>query len=178
MKITFARVVIFFCVVLSGALGVFAWSQYKAINEMKTALAPGGRVESLTRAIQQYSHKHSELLRLTEGDLLHGEDKTPESYIRGIGYRDDVRMGQLEVDPDVQDDKSFVDMVYRINADDKDKKFNRLNLANFFYKLEEKSSRVRVTMLEIKASDRRVDPHEIPSDSWNFKAEVTLRKKK
>ena len=178
MKLTFARVVIFMCVVLSGALGVFAWSQQQKIDEMRTALGPGGEIEDLTRSIQRYSRKHSDLQRQMEGDLLSDQDKTPESYIRSIAYRDDVRMGQIEVDPDTRDDKNFVDMIYRINADDKDKKFSRLNLANFFYKLEEKSNRVKVTMLEIKTAEKRLDAHEIPSDSWNFKAEVTLRKKK
>ena len=138
MKFTFARVVIFLCVVLSGALGVLAWSQQQKIGEMREALGSGGEIERLTREIQQFSRKHTDLSRQAEGDLLTGEDKTPESYIRSVAYRDDVRMGQIEVDPDERDDKNFVDMIYRINADDKEKKFSRLNLANFFYKLEEK----------------------------------------
>ena len=178
MKFTFARVVIFLCVVLSGALGVLAWSQQQKIGEMREALGSGGEIERLTREIQQFSRKHTDLSRQAEGDLLTGEDKTPESYIRSVAYRDDVRMGQIEVDPDERDDKNFVDMIYRINADDKEKKFSRLNLANFFYKLEEKSNRVKVTMLEIKAAEKRLESHEIPGDSWTFKAEVTLRKKK
>ncbi|MFT5048739.1 MAG: hypothetical protein ACI8QZ_000126 [Chlamydiales bacterium] len=178
MKFTFARVVILLCVVLSGALGVFAWSQQKAIEEMRTALAPGGEVEDLVREIQVYSREHTELMKQKEGDLLSDEDQTPESYIRGVAYRPDVSMGQIEVDPDTRDDKSFVDMIYRINADDKAKKFTRTHLANFFFKLEEKSNRVKVTLLEVKAAEKRLDPHEIPSDNWTFKAEVTLRRKK
>ena len=177
MKLTFARFLMLGCVVLSGGLGVVAYSQHQDIQGLRSALSPNGKVEDLTRRVQTLSRQHSELLKQQEGDPLTGGEKTPESYVRSVAYHKNVQIGLVNFTPSTRDYGSFVDRIYRITPTDKDAAFTRPKLANFFFRLEEASKRVRVTEIELETASKKVKPEDVPDDRWRFKAQVTLRQK-
>ena len=52
---------------------------------------------------------------------------------------------------------------------------SRASVANFLYKLEELSRRVRVTSLKLTPHSR-LKPGELGDDFWTFSAEITARR--
>ena len=55
--------------------------------------------------------------------------------------------------------------------------FSRANVANFLYKLEEDSRRIKVTMVDLKTA-ARIQDGERPQDVWQMAAAITIREKK
>jgi hypothetical protein len=54
--------------------------------------------------------------------------------------------------------------------------FQRTQIANFMFKLEEGSKRVKVTEFEIGTA-KALKPEDIPDDKWTFKCSMTIRGK-
>ena len=71
--------------------------------------------------------------------------------------------------------KGVEDLTYSIKPKYRDKRFLRASVANFLYKLEELSRRVRVTSLKLTPHSR-LKPGELGDDFWTFSAEITARR--
>ena len=73
------------------------------------------------------------------------------------------------------------DKVYLISPSLKDDTFRREQIANYLYKLENESRRVRVTDLVVEALNadgkKNLKPEEYPSDLWSFTFTVTSRQR-
>ena len=83
----------------------------------------------------------------------------------------------LNVPAAEQFSKGIVDKKINIRPDNRERTFARTTIANFLYTLEAQSRRVKVTMITIENSDRRVKNHEIPKDQWTFLADITSRQR-
>ena len=177
-NLNFARVLIISMLVVSIPLGWMAWERNGQIAELRAALAKQGEVENTVRDIQALSRRHSALVREVDAEGIVGQ-ANPRSYITKIAYREEIELAQLKIDPSTREPiKGVVDNIYRVTSSQKDKSFGRVRLGNFFFMLEEKSRRVRVTELKLETANRRLKPHEFPDDQWTFECKVTSREKK
>jgi hypothetical protein len=75
--------------------------------------------------------------------------------------------------------KGIVDKKIRIKPTSRDKVFQRSKIANFLYKLEADSRRIRVTDMVIELGGKsRVREHEIPEEgNWTYDVEITSRQR-
>ena len=84
----------------------------------------------------------------------------------------------MAINPRPNVGRNFTDHTHTITPLDPKRDFGRVQLANFFYKLESDSSRVKVTDIDIRnMEDRGLDDAAIPPDRWTFKATITTREK-
>jgi len=174
----FARFLILVMLLASIPLGYFAYQQRMRIDDLRSALAEQGEVERLAADIQALSRQHSALARQVDEEGMRGQDD-PRSYITSIAYKDKVDIGQVEIVPSENEFiKGVIDKNYRVRPMNKDAQFGRTKLGNFLYSLESESRRVKVTEIKIEAADRKLKPHEKPSDRWKFECRVTSRQKK
>lgn len=173
----FARFLTLIMFLGSLPLGWFAWVQYERNTELRANLEQGGDVEETVRQILKYSRQHTKLQSEVTDEGLKGQTN-PNSYIQGIAIKKNVDIGLISVDPGTKDHKTYVDSTFRIKSNQKDSEFNRINLGNFFFSLENDSRRIRVTEIKMELKDRKTKPHDMPNDSWDFECTVTSRSKK
>ncbi|MEM7516919.1 MAG: hypothetical protein AAF368_08360, partial [Planctomycetota bacterium] len=64
---------------------------------------------------------------------------------------------------------------YEIRPSDTKRRFSRVKISNFLYKLEEESSRVKVTHVKMETGQRGLKEEQVPDDKWTLLAEVTSR---
>ncbi len=182
MKIFFAnfnvaRTLILLCLFGSIPLGWYGWEQYKTNRQLKSDLAKGGRIEMIIQETQRNAHIYDTLNE--EQDHYMGGVSDPQTYIRTIAREDQVELGQVDIDPSEQPrTKGIVDKIYRITPDNKQRTFHRTALANFLFRLEQASQRVRVTEIKMETeSSRKVKPEDVPNDMWTIEAKITSRQR-
>lgn len=170
-----ARAIILLSLLGSIGLAWFGATRRTEVKELRAALA--STVPSIVSDIQQLSEVHTKLTRDKDGDQFLRQ-ATPELYIRGIGDKPNLSLGQLTLDPKKDyPTKGIIDQKYRIVPEKKDRAYSRGQISEFLYYLEAESRRVRVTDVKIDLVDSKTKPHEIPRDAWTFEAEVTSRQK-
>ena len=175
----FARFIILACLVGSGPLAWRAWGQYEHNQFLASTLERGGEVESLVRRIQSNARLYSKLkLEQRDESLFGGEQADVHSYIRRQATDDNIDLGQVDITPRSIPSRIFTDHTHVIKPLDAKRDFSRTQLANFFYRLESESNRVKVTEVDIRnVSDKRLKDSEIPDDRWSFSATITTREK-
>jgi hypothetical protein len=67
--------------------------------------------------------------------------------------------------------KGYLDQLFDVTPPDKAKVYTRQQLATFFYRIENFTSRMRVTKIDLHLDDKR-KPED---DTWKFSAEFTTR---
>ncbi|HEX6882412.1 MAG TPA: hypothetical protein VF530_03465, partial [Planctomycetota bacterium] len=72
--------------------------------------------------------------------------------------------------------RDIEDKIYKISPDQKSQKYPRLQIANFLYRLEEASRRVKVTRLKLIPFEKTT-PGQVVKDLWTFEADLTTRTK-
>ena len=170
-----ARAIILLSILGSAVVGWFGWKKSQELEDMRSSLDV--RVPKLAQEIQALADLHTMLTRERDSDGLLGVPD-PNSYIRRVGDAKNVSIGDLDVDPsEDKPEAGIVDKKYRIRPSNKERTYQRQRIANFLYKLEESSPRVRVTSIKIDPVQRRLKPHELPDDRWTFEIEVTSRQK-
>lgn len=151
------------------------WPGHVQVADMRDNL--DNRVEKLSREISRLSRQHTELTRAANKDGLTKTD-SPQSYIMQVAAEDYVELGNVEINPNERDlSKTVVDKTWAIKPEDQ-RDYRRSQISNFFYQLEAKSRRLKVTDLKVEKFQRRLKPHEIPDDKWTFTATVTSREAK
>jgi hypothetical protein len=170
-----ARTIILMSLLGSAFLAWKGWHSHKELVELRTALTAS--VPKLVADIQELSEVHTKLMRDKEGDKFLSQ-ATPELYIRQVGDKPNLKMGDMTLDPRKDYPvKGLIDQKYRIVPDKREREFSRGKIALFLYYLEAESRRIKVTDAEFILSDSKTKPHELPRDSWTFTAEVTSRQK-
>jgi hypothetical protein len=174
----FARALILLCLIGSIPLGWYGWQQYQLNTELKQDLAKGGRIERLIQDVQRNAHTFSTKQEEASAEGMAGESD-PVSYIRTVARMDQIDLGQVDINPsDQARQNGIVDKIYRIGPKNKQRTFRRTALANFLFKLEQKSQRVRVTEIKMETEEsRKVKPEDIPNDMWTFEAKITSRQR-
>lgn len=173
-SMNFTRGVILVTLLGSAVLGWLVWSSGKAFEQLdreRSALAP-----KVVSEIQELSLAYDNLERQLSRDEFQ-KQANPISYIQSVAGEQDVSLGQVDVDPQSKPiGGGVVDNKFTITPAERDRGYARTNIANFLYRLEEKSLKVKVTNLRLyPASASRQQPQEVLDDSWTFTATVTSR---
>lgn len=171
-----ARAIMLFSIVGAIALGVIGWQRHARLSDLRASYELD--VAKVVRQVEQLGRKHTHLSAAMRKDALTGQSDL-ESYIRKNAAEDRVGAGNVNIAMnDDQRTKGIVDKKYAIKSSDKDRSFSRTTIANFLFRLESESQRVRVTAIELDLAEKRLKPHEIPSeDKWTFEAELTSRQR-
>ena len=191
-ELTAMKVMILLCVIAAGVLGWFGWEQHKRVKDLRGYLGlnsqeeikePKSDVEEEAENLQIAASNFTALTKELEGDNLRGEN-SPMSVIRGVATNPKIAMGAIDIDPRESPGRGFVDKTYAIkpknlSSADKNKAptFQRTQLANFMFKLEEGSKRIKVTSFRISQTGQSFKPEEIPEDRWGFSGTITIREK-
>lgn len=176
-KMTLARWIIVISLLASIGLGAFGYSLHKQRVALEDALA--SEVPKVSLDLQNLAKRHTLLHKQFEREGLQGQSD-PVTYIRTIAAGRDVQIGDTQVDPpqETQPMPGVLDTRYTIKPSNRDRGFGRLSIANFLFKLESESRRMRVTKLRLEPEAKNVKPENVlENDSWRWEAEVTSRTK-
>ena len=170
-----ARWIILASIVGSLALAFTGWKLHARRVELERELKAS--VPNQALELQVLARRYSKLYKEAEREGLKGQ-ADPESYIRTLASDEHVALGQVEVirAPETFPRKDVVDRKYTIRPQSKDRGFPRDRIANFMWKLESESRRVRVTMAQLDP-EKNLKPWEHPTDAWKWTVEVTSRQK-
>jgi len=186
-----ARWIILFSVVGSLALGVVGYLQSSSLRALRSDLEKSGvrknaagsyddsDVAKLVRELDTLGRKHSQLAKAKRAEGF-TETEGLNNYIERAIVQDGVELGDHGTDPStVNVTKGIVDKKIRIKPNSRDKVFQRSKIANFLYKLEADSRRIRVTDLVIELGGKnKVRAHEIPEEgNWTYEVEITSRQR-
>ena len=173
--LTLARGIILGSLVLSVALAVNGFRLHKERRGLEVALQR--EVPELARQTQVLSRRYSRLYDEAEREGLKGQGD-PQSYLRILATDPKVMLGGIEISKPTptRPSKGVIDIKYRIVSATKDRGFDRKNLANYMWLLEEQSRRVRVTQLRLDR-EGNLKPWEYGNDLWKWDIEVTSRQK-
>jgi hypothetical protein len=150
------------------------WPGYVQVSEMRDDL--DGRVKGLAGDISRLARQHTELTQAVRKEGW-TQQTSPESYIRSVASADRVDIGDVQINPrQSQIARDVVDRTWQIKPDPS-RSYHRSQIANFLYKLEADSRRIKVTDIRIEKAQKRLKPYEIPDDEWTFEATVTSRQK-
>ena len=181
-QISFAQSMIIVCLLGSFTLGPFLYGNHKAINELTEAVAEGGELSRIVARIQSNSLLYTQLHAQKSGETLQGQDQTT-AYIMRIAGDDNVEMGRFNF-PKPQRSVSgggIIDETFTIKPDDPRRAFDRINVGNFLFSLEDRTRRLRVTQLSMDALNAagktNIPAEQLPSDKWTFTCKVTSRSK-
>ena len=184
-NLTFAKVMIVLCLIGSGVLAWLDWKQYQQIQDTQATLAPNGLIETKVRATQALGREYKAMQDALGNDDLSGE-KQPRSYIAEIADLPLVAIGAVSIDENSRSGGSATttDKIYTIRPSDKNRRYDKMNIANFLYTLEEKSPRIRVTKVvmdqfnsDLPTPRTAVKPTEFPSGRFTFSAVATSRER-
>ncbi len=193
-KLSAMQYMIALCLVGACVLGWLGWEQHQRVGHLRDMLAIDGQDDSVAGKesplelqvyeIQTKARLYTDLHKQLQGeDLRVSEDSA--SYIRGIASLRQIALGSVAVNPSsrsVKSLKGYTDRMYAIlpkNLGSGKKKaptFQRTQIANFMFKLEEGSKRVRVTKFQI-GTPKPLKAEAIPDDRWTFKCSMTIRGK-
>ncbi|MFT7677550.1 MAG: hypothetical protein ACI8QC_001528 [Planctomycetota bacterium] len=189
-----ARLIIVVCLIGSGVLGMQVFERQQMISDYreKLGLDDTGQfvpptagvisgdswVAKKVRSIQQLGQDFTSRMEELEGEGLKGQG-SPQTYIRSIANKPRVALGGLSIQPRTQKQRGYDDNKYTIvpTSDDQSRDkptFQRTQIANFLYSLEQGSRKIKVTALDIHPPGSR-DFETFPSDRWEFTCEVTER---
>jgi hypothetical protein len=172
--LTFPRAMILGSLLGSLVTGWLVWGKWQELDQLNRDVA---RAPVVVESIQMKSQVLDQLLSAMNREGLKGDIvKDMETYIRRIASDPKINIGQVELTPSkAQPDKGIEDIKYKIRAKEKTQRARRGSIANFLYKLEQDSRRVKVTSIRIDPYEK-LKPGELGGDSWTFEADITSRR--
>jgi hypothetical protein len=176
-NMNFARWIIVIGGVGALALGASGWQLYSKRTEFEEALAPNGRVEAQCKRIQGLGKEYTKAHKDLGGENLKAQDDMT-TYITRRAADPRVQLGSVKVIPQQKSEiqKDVWDFKYGIKPQSEDKGQPRDRIANYFYKLESDSRRLRVTNIHMW-QEQRLKEWEVGNDLWKWECEVTTRQK-
>jgi hypothetical protein len=158
-------------------LGVTGWMLHQKRVEYEAALEPGGEVERLAKSIQSQGKNCTQLQAAADRTSFKGQTDAV-SYIRDLARNPAVLVGLVAINPLTAGTpaKGVTDNKYQIKPQEQTQTFGRDRIANFMWKLESDSGRLRVTNLRMM-HDGNPKEWEIENDLWKYEIEVTSRQK-
>jgi hypothetical protein len=135
------------------------------------------RVPNLAKELEVNARKYTRLYSEAEGAGLTGQ-KDPMSYLRLLAKDKDVVIGatDIQAQPKFTPVKGVVDEKFLIRPTPRERLFPRTNLANFMHLIEQRSRRMRVTMVRMTREGKPRE-NEYGTDRWTWEIEVTSRQK-
>ncbi len=177
-NMTLARWIIVVSLLASIGLGYYGYNLHTRRLELESALKTEVRAVALD--LRTLARQYSVLSKQVDREGFSENVKDPATYIRQIAAGKDVQIGDITVDPpsEAENIKGVLDTRYGMKPSSRDRGYGRLNIANFLFKLESESRRMRVTRLRMEPEAKSVRPETVlESDSWRWEAEVTTRTK-
>lgn len=177
-SMTLARGIILVSILASIGLGYYGYTLHERRLGIEQALT--GEVRLTALELRTSARRYSVLSKQLDREGLSGNLADPVTYIRTIAAGPDVKIGDTTVDPpsEAENIKGVLDTRYGIKPSSRDRGYGRLNIANFLFKLESESRRMRVTRLRMEPEAKSVKPETVlENDSWRWEAEVTTRTK-
>lgn len=186
-----ARAIILFSLVGSIALAVFGYLQHQKLADLQADLEKSGvrkassgsydesDVTKLVREIETLGRKHTQLTKAQRAEGF-TETEGLGNYIERAINADGVDLGENNKDPSSTPvTKGIVDKKIRIKPSSRDRVYPRSKIANFLYKLEADSRRIRVTDFTIELGGKsKVKEHEIPEENnWTYDVTITSRQR-
>ncbi len=186
-----ARAIITFSLLGAIGLGVFGYYQHKKLADLQSSLEKSGQrkaasgtydetdVTKLVREIETLGRKHTQLTKAQRAEGF-TETEGLGNYIERAINADGVDLGENNKDPSSTPvTKGIVDKRIRIKPSSRDRVYPRSKIANFLYKLEADSRRIRVTDFTIELGGKtKVREHEIPEEnSWTYDVTITSRQR-
>ena len=158
-------------------LGVTGWLLHQKRVEYEASLAPGGEVERLAKSIQSLGKNCSQLQQAADRTSFKKQTDAV-SYIRDLARNPAVLVGLVAITPLTPGTpaKGVTDIKYQIKPQEQTQTFGRDRIANFMWKLEADSGRLRVTNVRMM-HDGNPKEWEIENDLWKYELEVTSRQK-
>ncbi len=174
-NLNFSRVTILVTLALSLILLVLGINLHRRRTALEAALDVD--VPRMAQDIQVQSRRYTALYAEAEREGLKGQDD-PQTYFRSLAAHQKVVLGGINIDqlPTTYPSKGVMDKKYKIEPQSADRRFDRKNIANFMWLIEEQSRRVRVTSISLKR-ERNLKPFEVGPDRWEWRIEVTSRQK-
>ncbi len=174
-NLSFARITMLGSLALSLALLLTGFGLHRRRTELERALAL--EVPRTAQDIQVQSRRYSALYDEAEREGLKGQED-PQTYFRSLAAHSKVVLGGINIDklPTNSPSKGVIDIKYKIEPQSAERRFDRKNIANFMWLIEEQSRRVRVTSVHMKR-EGNFKPFEIGPDRWEWRIEVTSRQK-
>ena len=164
----------------SAFLGWQATQQRETIARYEAAVAEGGAAEKLAQRILRSAFSYTQYKERSakEGVKGDGADQV-NSYIFAIAANPKVLWGnpKIEKPRDSSPLPGYTDLTYKITPAEKDAWFDRARIANFFYLLESRSRKLRITSIDLRTAEKKVKPHEVPEDRWAVDLSVTMRER-
>jgi hypothetical protein len=176
-NLTLARWIILLSLLASIGLGWYGFKLHQRRVDLEAALSSEARTIALD--LRNLARRYTVLMKQSEREGLEGQSD-PATYIRRIAASPDVKIGDTTVDPpsEAENIKGVLDTRYGIKPSSRDRGYGRLNIANFLYKLESESRRMRVTRVRLEPEAKSTKPELVlENDSWRWEAEVTSRTK-
>ena len=175
-SLTFPRMMILASFVGSLVAGYLVWNKSQELEqlELDKMMAP-----TVVKSIQMKAVELDQLLSALNREGLKGDIiNDMETYIREKANDPKINIGQVDLSPSrTEPDKGIEDIKYKIRPKEKTQRARRGSIANFLYKLEQDSRRVKVTSIRIDPYEK-LKPGELGGDTWTFEAEITSRRAK
>ncbi|MBK7878505.1 MAG: hypothetical protein IPJ77_22850 [Planctomycetes bacterium] len=177
-KLNFARVMMLVALLFSAVLAYTGWNQYETLSELKQDLET--RMPETAKGLEAAGRRHTQLAKNYDKEALKGEQNLM-SYALKCATDDRVEIGEIDPQPSVDKNtgtKGIEDQKLDIKPKDPKRGYTRLRIANFLYRLEEQSRRVKVTDVEFTLAGPKTAKHEVPEDSWTFSCQITSRQRR
>lgn len=172
-SMNFTRWIIVGCIVSIGILGYLLYRDQVHLDEVKAQV--DRRAPELVTEIQEKSKRLTRLVEDLDKDRFArlGDE---EQYVMVIAEQPDVGIGTVSADPGEKSlGGGLVDLTVRIEPFDDASIYTPTAIANYLYRLEEESRKVKVTAFEFKPV-QRLDPEQYGVDrNWSFDATITIR---
>jgi hypothetical protein len=176
-NLTLARWIILLSLLASIGLGWYGYTLHGRRVALEEALSKDVRTIALD--LRNQARRYTVLKKQQEREGLQGQSD-PQTYIRSVAAALDVAIGDVTVDPptEAENIKGVLDTRYGIKPSSRDRGYPRLNIANYLYKLESQSRRMRVTRVRLEPEAKSTKPELVlENDLWRWEAEVTSRTK-
>jgi hypothetical protein len=177
-NLNFARVTMLVSLVGSLVLAYLGWNQYQKLEGLREDL--DARMPEQAKQLESAARKHTQLAKNFDKENLKGEGNL-QTYALKCAGDDHVEIGQIDPQPSVDKNtgtKGIEDEKLDIKPQDPKRGFTRLRIANFLFRLEEQSRRVKVTDIELTPAGPKIPRHEIPEDLWTFSCQITSRQRR
>ncbi|MEM7306795.1 MAG: hypothetical protein AAF682_08995 [Planctomycetota bacterium] len=173
-SLNFPRAMILGSLIGAAIIGYLAYQRTAELKQLETDLKDAPFV---VKSIQMKAKQLDDALKAANREGLSSGQDDPEYYIRQRAQVENVGIGQVDINPSKSSPaKDVEDLKFKIRPTERSTRFLRGSIANFLYKLEQDSRRVKVTSIKIDPIDK-LKPGEISDDYWTFEAELTSRRK-
>jgi hypothetical protein len=156
-------------VFVSAVALLLQWRAYRAYRQELP------RAERTLEVLHERANEIKSFEDEVKGDALVLAEDQPAYFI--LQQAAGAKLGEVNAPMRTRAERGYEDREFTITPPDRDRYYNRQQLATFFWLIENSTSRMRVTQLKLNLFDKK-KPWEEPQDLWTFGATFTSRSRK